>query len=171
MKAFVASALLVFSASSAFATSPELLKSCTALVKFPGANEKIAEESMKIEFLKSGEATIARVTKASGSMDDEGTVSEHSIRENIKDVTMENVDEFDLNLGEQLISHAMHVTTDEVLKGFMTVDFDLSLARSVKVFLIGKPTNMGAAAVVEAKDASGKVLGSFLGGFLVAPCK
>lgn len=172
MKTLVVSALLLFSAS-AYATSPEILKSCTSTVKFPGEKEgDIAQETMKFEFLKSGDQYISRTIKAQGSHDEVSTAPEElSVREGLEKVTLENVDKFDLNLAESLVSHAMVLTRDPMFGGIMSVDFDLNLVRSAKVYMIGKPTNMGAAAVVEAKDASGKVLGSYLGGFLVAPCK
>lgn len=173
MKAIIVSAMVLVSASSAFATSPEILKSCSAKIRFPNEKDRIKENTLKFMFLKSGDKTIARITNAAGTKDDEASITEHSIREGLGKLKLDDdgIDGMDLNLGEQLISHAFSVTSNKLLKTFMSVDFDLTKVRSVKVFLAGNPTHMGASAIIDAKDANGKLLGTFLGGFMVAPCK
>ncbi len=171
MKTLVVNALLMISAS-AHATSLEVIKSCTSIVKFPGGKEgEVLQQTMKFEFLKDGDKYTSRTTQTVGTIEDVSAAPEEtSVQEGLEKINLENVGQQELNIAESLISHAMIMTRNPMFAGTMTVDFDLNLVRSAKVFMIGKPTNMGAAAVVEAKDASGKILGSFLGGFIVAPC-
>ena len=57
------------------------------------------------------------------------------------------------------------------LASFMNSGIELEKVRSARTFTFGDSTNMGSTTVVEALDQDGQLLGSFLGGFLVAPCK
>ena len=76
-----------------------------------------------------------------------------------------------LNGGERLILHAMMVSSDPTLRSTSKIGLDLAKVRKTKAFYIDRnPMDIGSAAVVEALDENGKVLGSFLGGFLVARC-
>jgi hypothetical protein len=75
----------------------------------------------------------------------------------------------DMNQGELLIEQASMLSKPE-FKGLYSAGFDLSMVRSVTVYALGPKTNMGQASVVEARDAGGKNLGSFFGGFIVSPC-
>ena len=77
----------------------------------------------------------------------------------------------DLNLAEKLIAHAMGVEAMPELASFMNSGIELEKVRSARTFTFGDSTNMGSTTVVEALDQDGQLLGSFLGGFLVAPCK
>jgi hypothetical protein len=83
-----------------------------------------------------------------------------------------NADDDTLNGGERLILHAMATAAEPDLRATFQSGVDLEKVRQTKVFYIDRnPGDMGSAAVVEALDENGKVLGSFLGGFLVARCK
>lgn len=73
-----------------------------------------------------------------------------------------------LNDAENLVSHAMWFSQEF---GDST-GVDLKKIRSAKVFkLIADRREIGSFSIIEAKDKNGKILGSFIGGFLVSPCK
>jgi hypothetical protein len=76
----------------------------------------------------------------------------------------------ELNKSEIYILHAMRLSAPE-FGGIYTSGVELEKVRHAKVYLLGKSTKMGAIAVVETQDELGRDLGSFLGGFLVSPCK
>lgn len=76
-----------------------------------------------------------------------------------------------LNPAELLVVHAMMLESDPELGGKISSGVRLSKVRAATVYTIGEATNMGSTAIVEARDATGKALGSYLGGFLVSPCK
>jgi hypothetical protein len=65
----------------------------------------------------------------------------------------------------------MALERDSVYEGKISSGVDLKKVQVVKIYTIGKVTGMGSATVVEALDKDKKFLGSFLGGFLVSPCK
>jgi hypothetical protein len=65
----------------------------------------------------------------------------------------------------------MTLENDLDFEGQFTTGINLKKVDSAWVFTIGEVTNMGGTSIVEARDAKGKTLGSFLGGFLVSPCK
>ena len=93
--------------------------------------------------------------------------SDHSVRPNLT----AQYDENDLNFAEELVVHAMTVTTDPIFEGTFSAGLDLAQIRYAKLFLIGKASNMGSTTLVEAYDIEYKTLGTFLGGFVVLPCK
>jgi hypothetical protein len=77
----------------------------------------------------------------------------------------------EMNPGERLVAHAMLVTTDQKTSTYMSTGVDLKAVRYVIIYLIGPPSDTDLTALIEAKDESGKVLGTYLGGNLVRPCK
>lgn len=171
MKKIVAlsSLLLAASGASAFAAVAPVIKTCATDLRFP----ETEAQPLVIYVLKDGEGYKAQLTKTVGehsaTHEEPVEISEHAIREGLsKDNDPYNND---LNPGELLISHAMEMSTNPIFEGTMSTGMDLSAVRKVKVYGIGKVTNMGRAAIVEASSADGKILGSFLGGFLVSPCK
>ncbi len=70
-----------------------------------------------------------------------------------------------------MIVHPIKLTEDPDFQGAYSTGIDLYKVRSAKMFTIGDRTNMGSSTIIEAKDANGQVIGSFLGGFLISPCK
>ena len=76
-----------------------------------------------------------------------------------------------LNLSEQLIVHAVLRSEDPEFKGVYKTRIDIKKVRSAKVYTIGDADEMVSTAIVETRDANGKLLGSFVGGFLVFPCE
>ncbi|MGZ3770991.1 MAG: hypothetical protein ACXVCP_15500 [Bdellovibrio sp.] len=169
------SLFLVLTSFSAFAQGQgkKLIKTCSTVLVMPGNPDEI---ETKIEIFKKGDSFTATVTqKIEGqqeSYEDVAEVAEHQIQEGLKkdnDESGQNID--GLNLGESLIVQAMTLTQDPSMEGKFNAGFDLKKVSSAKVYTVGKPTHMGLTAIVEAKDKSGKALGSFFGGFVVTPCK
>jgi hypothetical protein len=69
----------------------------------------------------------------------------------------------------------MRVEQEPLFEGAYRSGINLALVRSVRVYGIGESEDgqpqMGQPAIIEAKDARGRVLGSFVGGFLVGTCQ
>lgn len=83
-----------------------------------------------------------------------------------------NPDDATLNGGERLIVHAMSLASEPSVGSMFQSGLDLKKVRVTKVFYIERrPQDIGSAAIIEALDENGKVLGTFMGGFLVARCK
>jgi azurin len=145
-----------------------VVKSCSVSMKQLDGGGIV---NMKMEVLAKEDGTFfSRISQDMNGMpmasDDVASVSEAVLREGLTAET----DPSDLNMGERLIVHAMLLTQSPEMAGMFTAGLDLSLVRSVKMYVIGEATNMGSATIVEARDAAGNELGSFLGGFLVSPC-
>jgi hypothetical protein len=100
-------------------------------------------------------------------------IIEDSVRENLNQIDLESdeLDTANLNAVERLILHAIFITSDESLNEYFSAGMDLTKVRSAKVYLLSDLDIYGSLAIVEAKDAEGKPLGSFFGGLAVTPCK
>lgn len=159
---------LIAVSSSAFAQDV-VVKECSVTMKVLDSNETV-DMTLKViaKDDQSLEASVTEITDGTPSTyTDVASVSEESVRAGLSSQS----DLEGLNQAEGLIVHAMSISEDPVLQTIFSAGIDLTQVRSAKVYLIGEATNMGATAIVEAKDANNKVLGSFLGGFLVSPCK
>lgn len=161
----IAIATFTFAAHSFAAET--VVKECSTTINSPegGAplqlNVKIMSKEDKTVYAK----IVENDGKNTSTYDDTAEISEGSVRENL------NVDGDDLNDAERLIAHALNVSKDPVLKKLFSTGIDLTKVRSAKMYLVGERTKFGSATIVEAKDANGKDLGSFLGGFLIGACK
>ncbi len=140
-----------------------------------GDLSKVAEESpasMKIEILNDAGRTFAWVTNVLGdkedAFEDSVTEFENPIREGL---SAKSVELTDLNQAEEFIVHAMMWMEDPAMSVVANLQFDLKAVRSAKVYQVGPMTDMGTVAIVEAKDASGAVIGRYIGGFFVAACQ
>ena len=167
--ASVVFALITFITMNAFAADKTLVKSCSSDIGLPGE----ASVPTVVEIYKTGTKFVG-ITKQQTNQgpvtnSDEATITEHSIRAGLE-ADIENFPE-DLNMGEMLVTHALALTTDPIFEGQISAGLDLTKVRSAKVYLIGEMTKFGGMAIVEASDESGSALGSFLGGFIVSPCK
>lgn len=164
-------AILSLLSVQAFAVD-KLIKTCETTISLPGETKSIQS---KIEvFQKSGKEFYARVTNIhdgnTESFEQKATVTEEKVCEGLTGVMDESIK--DLNLAEQLVSHAMSLENDEIFQGALKSGIDLKKVRSAKVFnFTGSEDNIGLSAIVEAKDKNGKTLGSFFGGMLISPCK
>lgn len=89
------------------------------------------------------------------------------------DVSDELADELDsLSNLERTIAHAKSLINEPMFEGMFSLDMNLSKAASGTIYtLIEEGVNIGQTSIVEVKDKDGKVLGSFLGGFLIGQCK
>lgn len=156
---------------NAFAAD-KLIKTCeTSLPDLDGTGQSAP---MKIEiFQKKDSKYYALVTQTvagfKGSFKEEAEVSEHEVCEGL--TGGDDLGSEDLNLAEQLVSHAMALEYDPIMEGRMSTGIDLKKVRRAKVFDFSKEGDMGKMAIVEAKDKNGKTLGSYLGGFLISSCK
>ena len=162
-------ALIALFGTQAFASAPTepLLKSCHSTVRFEG---KTLETNMEVfGTVDKASARITVVRPAPGVSEDVAQVVVANVRPGLAKLGIEGGAIDSLNLAEKLVVHAMSL---EKLGGMgFKSGIDLNAVRSATVYSIGTSTSMGMSAIVEAKNAQGKVLGSYLGGFFVAPCK
>ncbi|MGE3610924.1 MAG: hypothetical protein AB7I27_15140 [Bacteriovoracaceae bacterium] len=159
-------ALIVTFTSTVYADT--LIKSCKTTTTMP---EGPTVET-QIDILSKNGKIYATVNQNGSAYTEKiVNISEYSIRDGLAPEMIESEEMGKLNLGESLIVHAMTLESDPILEGQMSSGIDLNKVKSVKVYVVGKTSNMGLTAIVEAKDASQKLLGSFFGGFLLSPCK
>lgn len=158
MKTIIALIAIAFS-FHLFATP---IKTCSTVLQIP---EEDAIPSKFEIFESNGSLTAAVTQKIEGetvSYSEKASVSDHAVQAGLSAETESET----LNPAEALVVHAM------VLEGLgMKSGVNLSKVRGARVFTIGEFSNMGGTAIVEARDIKGKTLGSYLGGFLVSPCK
>lgn len=151
-------------------SAKELIKSCSTILTMP---EEINKVETQIDIFRTDSLLQATITQTSEGLsntyDDEAQFADLKVRAGLLPDINQEIE--NLNLAERLIVHALTLTEDPIFKNTLNAGFDLRKVRSAKVYTIGKPTNMGLTAIVEAKDELGKDLGSFLGGFLVNACK
>lgn len=138
------------------------IKTCDTVLKTDDS-----EVAMKIEIFKRENKLSADITQEGGTLTETVDMLENTVRAGISvDSELEK-----LNPVERIIAHAMILTEDPILAGSQSAGLDLKLVRSAKVYMIGATDGMGVFAIVEARNKAGKALGSFVGGFLVSPCK
>ncbi len=144
------------------AAHANLIKTCDTVLKTDDS-----EVAMKIEIFKRANKFSAEISQEGGTLTETVDVVENTVRTGITiDSELEK-----LNPVERIIAHAMILTEDPILAGTQSAGLDLKLVRSAKVYMIGATDGMGVFAIVEARNQSGKALGSFVGGFVVGPCK
>lgn len=147
-------------------SAEEVVKTCTVIMKVPGD-----KKSVPTTFVVTKDGSQIN-TKTSQSVDgitealpdEPAQIAEYPVRRDL------NSGLKDLNQAEQLI-----LSTDEFLHSpdigsAFHVGIDLKSIRSAKVFVVGQFTHMGGTAIIEARDESGKNLGSFVTGFLPFEC-
>lgn len=167
MKLILAALAFVLSSANSFADDV-VIKSCSVSMpiltdgKFANVKMEVLSKAdggvySRVQYDMDGKQLIREET---------AEVSEETVREGL---TVEMFEE-ELNRAERLIVHAMGMAQESDLAALFSPGFDLKPVRSARIFVVGETTNMGSTTIVEAKDRDGKVLGSFLGGFLVSPC-
>lgn len=149
-----------------------IVKSCSTKISIPG--EDVTSQT-DITISQSGPILTANIKQTNdglkNSYADQVTIEEHAVRENLNSSILMS-DEIDkINLAERVIVHAMALSEGAVFEESFSAGLDLKKIRSAKLFIIGEQTEMGLSVIVEAKDLRGNILGSFMGGFLVSPCK
>jgi hypothetical protein len=153
--------LIVLSFSMNLFAAP--IKTCNTVLKVP---EEAPIPSTFVINEVDGKLSATVTQKIEGettSYEDTAAVGDFTVREGLNE---ETDPDSGLNNAELLVVHAMSVESLGLKSGIV-----LSKVRGAKVFTIGEFTNMGGTAIVEARDGKGKILGSYLGGFLVSPCK
>jgi hypothetical protein len=169
MKHLFYSLALITLTTSAFAGS--IVKTCDTkmlledkmiptLIKISSSNGKYTSEM--IEVIDGKEAIFK----------DEVLVNEFDVSAKAFTIDIESPQIDKLNAGERYIVHALAMTSDPEMKDTMSAGLNLLKVRHVRIYeLQGEENDMFKVAIIEAKDMSGRDLGSFFGGFLVSPCK
>ncbi|MBC7427929.1 MAG: hypothetical protein H7336_04900 [Bacteriovorax sp.] len=160
--------LLVLTSLPAMAAQSVLVKSCLTTLSMPDSGDKV---ETKIDIVKEGTTLKAIVTQNGNTYKDVAVVEADSVQAGLNAGQLETAEIDSMNLAERLITHAIAITEDPIMEGAFSVGLELKDVRSATVYSVGIAGNMGMTAIVEAKDGSGKDMGSFLGGFLVSPCK
>lgn len=177
MKKFILGMLLL-SLNAAYATpSQQLIRVCDTVITMPGNNDDLREIPTTVEFYKNGNKYSSKTIQTMDGMsipqeDAAEVIKGLVVRPNLSVDDMErDLDDLNMNIGEQMILHAKALTEDPVFRGAFSTGMNLNNVRNVDVYIVGEQTNMGSVAVIEARDDRGLSMGSFLGGFLVSPCK
>lgn len=160
MKKFII--LLIGALIVSVSAHANLIKSCDTVLR---SDDSVVQ--MKIEIFRRENKLSANITQEGGTLTETVDVIDNTVRAGITiDSELEK-----LNPVERMIAHAMILTEDPILAGTQNAGLDLRLVRSAKVYMIGATDGMGVFAIVVARNKDGKELGSFVGGFLVSPCK
>lgn len=156
---------------SASANSKELVKSCSFDSQISKEDPLVSTEFLVMRNDTGIYSAVVNqsVEGQSGSYTDSVVYGEYQIRQEVLEA-----DPYDetikYNMGEALLAHALMLTTDPDTEGAFSTGLDIRAVKSVKTYQVGQ-SGIGSSTIIEAMDADGKILGSFLGGFLVFPCK
>lgn len=166
----VLSTLLLFTLSqAAMAQYERVIKECSTVLQLPGKKEKIPTLYRIFSDGKNHRAVYIQEIAGRRIITPEDV---KILNEEVgTDLTWEASDAGELNTAESLILHAKMMTEEKSFNGFFKAGLKLDKVRSATVYVVGETTRMGSTSIVEAKDKNGKDLGSFLGGFLLFPCK
>ncbi|HWU44574.1 MAG TPA: hypothetical protein VN132_14080 [Bdellovibrio sp.] len=155
-------------ASSSFAEDI-VLKDCSVSVKIPDASPIQMDMILKV-IKKSDNSLASTITQTlNGNIkiyDDVADISEGIVRENLTSKSDVN----ELNAAEELIVHSMTLEEEPSFQHAFLSGIDLKKVRSAKMYRLGK-AEIGSVTIIEARDADNQILGSFLGGFILSPCK
>ena len=166
MKTMILTAVMALSSSAL--SQDVVVKECSVTMKHLESNKTV---DMTMKVIAKGNVLSSVITQTAdgntSSSNDVAEVQEEKVRANL---TVQS-DPNDLNQAEGLIVHAMILSEAPELEGAYSAGIDLKKVRSAKMYTVGEKTRMGSATIVEAHDENNQVLGSFLGGFLVSPCK
>lgn len=170
MKSILVVTAILLGANAALAQE-QIIKECSTSAKQMDTGTRV---DSKIQIISKAGTLSARTTQTMDGMsttfEESAKIVEDSVRENLP-TDVESPEIGNLNQAESMIAHALMLTNDPIFEGEFSAGFDLTKVRSAKLYVMGEVTNMGASAIVEARDAKNQLLGSFLGGFLVSPCK
>ena len=171
MKTSLATFAVALLTTPALFAAETIIKTCNTTVS--NLEEVVSTTDMSIVITTNdlGETTAVTSTKTPNGVVDvqfKVEISEGQVREGL---TADSDPDQLANEAERLITHAMSLSEDPIMEGRFSTGIELSKVRSAKIFTLGDRTKFGSAAVVEVRDANDVVLGSFLGGFLVSPCK
>ncbi len=174
---------LTIASTLALLTSPafaaeKIVKTCEAELRTPDSRSNV---SLSIQFVIENGKLYSRsmelingFSRRRDMLSEPAEMSEYEVREGLSSRSMESPEFQGMNEGEKIMAHAFYVSAHPNTRDFSNAGLDLAAVRFVRVYGMGfqsEQNNMGRSAVVEAKDARGNDLGSFLGGFFLAPCK
>lgn len=162
--------LLVLLSTTAFANSSTLVKECS--VSVPTESQALAME-MNIQMRQQTDGSVlAKITETEDGQTSTSELAAKIVEGSVRAGLSPETEMETLSQVELLIIHAMMVTEDPDIELEFSAGLDLRKVRSAKVYgVLGEKDDIGSLAVIEAKDENGNVLGSFLGGFIVSPCK
>jgi len=143
---------------------------CNATLAFPG--EASIETSISITKIKKeykGSVVQRKNGQEIQKFEDKATFSSNVVRPGLELIDLHaNNDHLKLNSAEQLIVHAMFISSMPEMN--IHLSFNLKDIKKANVYQVGS-SNIGSTSLIEAFDADGIKLGSFIGGFLVSECK
>lgn len=148
------------------------IKSCKASLPIPDTDQVM---KFSLKFSQFGSNFRAEMKSISSELGENTTifpaiVKSEDVREGLSGEILNESET--LNEAEKFISHAMMIESSPIFNGAYKTGIELAAVRSATVFLVDEPgVNIGATAVIEARDSSGKILGSFFGGFLIGACE
>ena len=164
----IASAFLLFLASPAFAKQPPLIKSCSTIIPALD-NSPETEYTFKVYVID--KSLSSRLTQKDDKYFKSSQIDTFVSTEKVREGINENINDGDnLNPTEALIQRALILTKRSKFKNVLSAGLDLKKVRSATVFT----TILGSVrlpVIVEAKDESGRDLGSFLIRNFVTPCE
>jgi hypothetical protein len=153
----------------------ETVKTCRTTIADPASGRPV---NILLEILRVDGALVGQITeKGEDALSEAVSLQDYTVRAGLRPQSRDDIETppSDYNMGEQLIVHAMRVEQEPLFEGAYRSGINLALVRSVRVYGIGESEDgqpqMGQPAIIEAKDARGRVLGSFVGGFLVGTCQ
>lgn len=163
MKSWLLTSLFL---TASFSLQAGVVKTCKTVMEL--VDDKIPTE---IIISKNGDALKSLMKQTVdgrvSELEDTVNVGEYVIEKVISDLDSDDIDS--LNKGEKYISHALSVVGD--IPG-QNAGLPLKEVKFVKVYeLNGEAGDMFRLAIIEAYSKSRKNIGSFVGGFLVSPCK
>jgi hypothetical protein len=165
-KLMIAALMLQGLAGSAFA-GELTIKECEASLMMPEGSQV----DMLIQFNMNENVLTSVVTQSTRGQTQTKKWTAQFFENKVREGLKPNANPAALNEVERFIVHAMMVASDPILGSDFSAGIDLEAVRSAKVYIAGERARMGSLAVVEAKDSEGRLLGSFVGGLLVAPCR
>jgi hypothetical protein len=155
-------------AISTFASASEIVKTCNMTLKIPG-NSKVIPTTIQIIKTDDQQLTAKTTQIVDGKSVElpieEATIADFSVRENLTSKSS------DLNEAESLISGTIDFLAMPDVGNQFSVGLDISKIRQARVFKVGKFTNMGGTAIIEARDGKQNDLGSFVTGFIPFACE
>ena len=164
-KLMIASLMLQGFAGSAIA-GELTIKECKASLMLDAS-----QVDMLIQFNINEDVLTSVVTQSTRGKTQTKNWTAQSFENKVREGLKPNTNPAALNEVEKFILHAMLVSSDPILGSDLSAGIDLEAVRSAKVYIAGERARMGSLAVVEAKDSQDRLLGSFVGGLLVAPCR
>ncbi len=163
MKNLFIKGLFFFISISLWATA-ETVKVCDTTISFEGKVQQfVMKVNSNVNSQFSGEIQVTDIEVIRYEKVEKAT---YQVREGLSSNILDTNRIDDLNKGEQFVVHAM------AIEKLMSSGIDLKAIHIIDIYkFIEENVNIGITAFAEASDIEGKIMGSFMGGFFVSPCK